>query len=103
MLIHSLVDVVMNKAEFLNTSTAGCFGYFHTLCQESFPGPLVGGNAASKDVNKWMDDRITSIESSSMNFQNALLLRLLLSLLKILCQNYGRLRSPYGNEPSHEV
>ncbi|KAH0469337.1 hypothetical protein IEQ34_000895 [Dendrobium chrysotoxum] len=99
--IHSLVDVVMTKADFWNTS-AGCFGYFHTLCQESFPGPLVGGNAASKDINKWINDKISSSESSSAFFQNGLLLRLLLSLLKILCQHYGKLRSPYGAEPSHE-
>ncbi|XP_020686507.2 protein transport protein SEC16B homolog [Dendrobium catenatum] len=99
--IHSLVDVVMTKADFWNTS-AGCFGYFHTLCQESFPGPLVGGNAASKDINKWINDKISSSESSSSFFQNGLLLWLLLSLLKILCQHYGKLRSPYGAEPSHE-
>ncbi|KAL0927593.1 hypothetical protein M5K25_001778 [Dendrobium thyrsiflorum] len=71
--IHSLVDVVMTKADFWNTS-AGCFGYFHTLCQESFPGPLVGGNAASKDINKWINDKISNSESSSAFFQDGLLL-----------------------------
>ncbi|XP_020584994.1 protein transport protein SEC16A homolog isoform X2 [Phalaenopsis equestris] len=97
-LIHTLVDVVMTKADFSNTSV----GYFHALCHDSFPGPLVGGSAASKDVNKWINDRITRSESSGMDVQNGLLLKLLLSLLKILCQHNGRLRSPYGINPSHE-
>lgn len=100
-LIHSLVDVVNDKANFLNTSTGG-FGYIHALCQQSFPGPLVGGNATSKDVSKWMDDRIMNSESASIDFQNGLPLKLLLSLLKILCQHYGKLRSPYNAEPSLE-
>ncbi|KAK8934949.1 hypothetical protein KSP39_PZI014831 [Platanthera zijinensis] len=101
-LIHSLVDLVNDKANFLNTSSTGGFGYIHALCQQSFPGPLVGGNATSKDVSKWMDDRIMNSESASMDFQNGLPLKLLLSLLKISCQHYGKLRSSYSVEPSLE-
>ncbi|PKA66291.1 hypothetical protein AXF42_Ash006988 [Apostasia shenzhenica] len=101
-LVHSLADIVMPKMDSVNIAAGGGFGYFPTLCQQSFPGPLVGGNAATKDVNKWIDDRIMNSKSSSMDFQNNELLRLLLSLLKVLCQHYGKLRSPYGVDSSLE-
>ncbi|KAG0491936.1 hypothetical protein HPP92_005334 [Vanilla planifolia] len=56
--VHSLADVVKTKTDSLNILSGGGFGYFHSLCQQSFPGPLVGGNAASKDVNRWIDEMI---------------------------------------------
>jgi len=77
--------------------------YFHALCQPSFPGPLVGGSAAAKDVNKWIDDKIGKCESASTDFRRGEFLKLLFSLLKIMCQHYGKLRSPFGADPSQEV
>ncbi|KAG1359318.1 Protein transport protein sec16 [Cocos nucifera] len=100
--VLNLAEVVMDKTDASNTISGGAFGYFHSLCQQSFPGPLVGGNAATKDINKWIDERIISCESPGMVFQKGILLRLLLSLLKISCQHYGKLRSPFGSDPSLE-
>lgn len=93
----------MNKTDASSFISGGAFGYFQALCQQSFPGPLVGGNAATKDVNKWLDERIMSCESISTDVQKGEFLRLLLSLLKISCQHYGKLRSPFGSGPSVEV
>ncbi|KAG0491971.1 hypothetical protein HPP92_005369 [Vanilla planifolia] len=101
--VHSLADVVKTKTDSLNILSGGGFGYFHSLCQQSFPGPLVGGNAASKDVNRWIDEMIANCESSSFDVQTGELMRLLFSLLKILCQHYGKLRSPYGVNSSLEL
>ncbi|OAY76287.1 Protein transport protein SEC16B [Ananas comosus] len=100
--IHSLSEIVMNKTDASSFISGGAFGYFQALCQQSFPGPLVGGNAATKDVNKWLDERIMSCESISTDVQKGEFLRLLLSLLKISCQHYGKLRSPFGSGPSVE-
>ncbi|KAJ6850611.1 protein transport protein SEC16B-like protein [Iris pallida] len=100
--ILSLSEVVAEKTNALSIISSSSCSYFHALCQQPFPGPLVGGNAATKDVNKWIDERIMSCESSSMDFQRGEFLKLLLSLLKILCQHYGKLRSPFGADPSLE-
>lgn len=95
--IMDLADVTENGASNSQNQNKD---YFHTLCKQSFPGPLVGGNAATKDINKWLDERIANCESSSMDFREAELLRLLLSLLKISYQHYGKLRSPFGVDSS---
>ncbi|XP_008786953.2 protein transport protein SEC16B homolog [Phoenix dactylifera] len=99
--ILSLGEVVMDKADASNTMT-GCCHYFHSLCQQSLPGPLVGGNAAAKDVNKWIDEKLAQCKSPMMDVREGELLRLLLSLLKILYQHYGKLRSPFGADLSVE-
>lgn len=96
--IHNLADVVNDQSNVSGTSD-----YFDALCRQSYPGPLVGGNAAAKDVHKWIDERIKSCESLGVDFQKSKLLKLLLSLLKISCQHYGKLRSPFGSDPSLEV
>ncbi|XP_042509990.1 protein transport protein SEC16A homolog [Macadamia integrifolia] len=95
----NLSEVVM---ENINSTTAGvgACDYFRTLCQQSFPGPLVGGNAGSKELNKWIDERIAYCESPNMDYRKGELLRLLLSLLKIACQHYGKFRSPFGTDPA---
>ncbi|XP_008796939.2 protein transport protein SEC16B homolog isoform X1 [Phoenix dactylifera] len=100
--VLNLIEVIMDRTDASSTINGGAFDYFHALCQQSFPGPLVGGNAATKDINKWIDERIASCESPGMDFQKGELLRLLLSLLKISCQHYGKLRSPFGSDPSLE-
>ncbi|CAN0908492.1 Protein transport protein SEC16B homolog [Linum grandiflorum] len=99
---------VMNLMEVIsgnnmdNSSTAGgaSCNYFRPLCQQSFPGPLVGGNAGSKDLNKWIDERIANCESPDMDYRKGEVLKLLLSLLKIACKHYGKLRSPFGSDTS---
>ncbi|URD98069.1 hypothetical protein MUK42_29709 [Musa troglodytarum] len=96
--ILGLMDILMKKTDDSTTITTKC-GYFHALCQQSFPGPLIGGNASAKDVNKWIDDKIAH---SLVDATEGELQRLLLSLLKILCQHYGKLRSPFSSDPSVE-
>lgn len=92
--VLNLMEVVTENGD----PTKGC-NYFHTLCQQSFPGPLVGGSVGSKELNKWTDERIANSESPDMDARKGEVLRLLLSLLKIACQHYGKFRSPFGTEP----
>nr|CAN66784.1 hypothetical protein VITISV_013511 [Vitis vinifera] len=91
--VLNLTEVVTENGD----PTKGC-NYFRTLCQQSFPGPLVGGSVGSKELNKWTDERITNCESPDMDFRKGEVLRLLLSLLKIACQHYGKFRSPFGTD-----
>ncbi|XVE57648.1 hypothetical protein DITRI_Ditri04bG0106700 [Diplodiscus trichospermus] len=95
--VLNLLEVVNGNRNVSGTVPAAC-DYFDTLCQQHFPGPLVGGNVGSKELNKWIDDRITSCESPDMDYRKGEVLRLLLSLLKIACQHYGKLRSPFGSD-----
>ncbi|KAI4327126.1 hypothetical protein L6164_019625 [Bauhinia variegata] len=76
----------------------GTSDYFSALCQQSFPGPLVGGSVGSKELYKWIDERIAHCGSPDMDIKKGERLRLLLSLLKIACQHYGKLRSPFGTD-----
>ncbi|CAN6476889.1 unnamed protein product [Victoria cruziana] len=95
--VHNLMEIVKDKSGDGSCRDTAC-DYFHTLCQQSFPGPLVGGNVANKDVHKWLDERIATCESSTVDYRRGESLRLLFSLLKISCQHYGKLRSPFGVE-----
>ncbi|KAM7525569.1 hypothetical protein LguiA_015471 [Lonicera macranthoides] len=92
---------VLNLTEVVNGRSdapkIGC-EYFRALCQQSFPGPLTGGSVGVKELNKWIDERITHSESPDMDYRQSEVLRLLLSLLKIACQHYGKLRSPFGTD-----
>lgn len=95
---------VLNLMEvFTDKNDTSSFGwdvqdYFHALCHQSFPGPLIGRSAGNKELNKWIDEKITSFESPYMDYKKGEALRLLFSLLKIACQNYGKLRSPFGTD-----
>ncbi|KAM7508798.1 hypothetical protein LguiA_019251 [Lonicera macranthoides] len=95
--IFNLMDLVMAKADALSNEL-GARGYFYTLCQQSFPGPLVGVNVGSRELNKWIDEKIAKCERSDMDYRKGELLSLLYSLLKIACQYYGKLRSPFGSD-----
>lgn len=97
------MEVILgNDNNALNIRGSTC-NYFHALCQQSFPGPLLGGNVGSKELNKWIDDRIANCESPDMDYRNGKVLKLLLSLLKIACQHYGKFRSPFGTDVSLKV
>ncbi|KAK4761593.1 hypothetical protein SAY87_029477 [Trapa incisa] len=89
----------MQKNDDVSNSGFGILSYFHALCHQSFPGPLVGGNVGNKELNKWTDERIGYCDSSGLDYRKAETLRLLLSLLKIAYQHYGKLRSPFGTDP----
>lgn len=93
---------VLSLAEVV-TGGAGVHDYFQTLCQQSFPGPLSGGNVGGKELNRWIDDIITRTETSDVDHNKGGVLRLLLSLLKIASQHYGKLRSPFGSDAGLKV
>ena len=101
--VLNIQEVVADKIDHSSITNSGAFSYFHALCRHPIPGPLVGGSAASKDVNKWLDDMTGVYESSQTEFQGGDVQKVLISLLKILCQHYGKLRSPFGSDPSQEV
>ncbi|KAK3195096.1 hypothetical protein Dsin_026406 [Dipteronia sinensis] len=96
--VLNLMDVVMEKTAASSFGLGTC-DYLHTLCQQSFPGPLVGGNVGNKELNKWIDERIANCESPNNVYENGEVMNLLFSLLKIDCQYYGNLRSPFGTDP----
>ncbi|KAF8676706.1 hypothetical protein HU200_046820 [Digitaria exilis] len=100
--VLNLSEVVLDKVDPSSITNGSALDYFNALCRQPVPGPLVGGSAASKDVNKWLDEMISLYEPSSTEFQRGDTRKLLISLLKILCQHYGKLRAPFGSDPSQE-
>jgi COPII coat assembly protein SEC16 len=101
--ILNITEIVADKIDHSNIPSSSALSYFHALCRRPIPGPLVGGSATAKDVNKWLDDIIGGYESSLREFHGGDVQKLLISLLKILCQHYGKLRSPFGSDPLQEV
>lgn len=95
--VLNLMEVVMDKNDSSSFGLGAC-DYFYALCQQSFPGPLVGGSVGSKELYKWIDEKIATCESPIMDYRKSEDLRLLFSLLKISCQYYGKLRSPFGTD-----
>ncbi|EES04327.1 hypothetical protein BDA96_04G004400 [Sorghum bicolor] len=100
--VLNLSEVVIDRVDPSSITNGSALSYFHALCHQPVPGPLVGGSAASKDVNKWLDEMIAWYESSSSEFQKGDTRKLLISLLKILSQHYGKLRSPFASDPLQE-
>ncbi|XP_071730794.1 protein transport protein SEC16B homolog isoform X2 [Rutidosis leptorrhynchoides] len=94
--VLNLAEIVTGSNDASISGTGVCSSYFHTLCRQSFPGPLAGGNVGSRELNRWIDERIT--QPTGSDYKNAQVLRLLLSLLKIASQHYGKLRSPFGTD-----
>ncbi|OIW10835.1 hypothetical protein TanjilG_27781 [Lupinus angustifolius] len=93
----NMMEVLMGSVD--SSSIGNATGdYFRTLSQQSFPGPLVGGSVGSKELYKWLAERIAHCELPDMDYKKGERLRLLLSLLKIACQHYGKLRSPFGTD-----
>ncbi|XP_018483547.2 protein transport protein SEC16B homolog isoform X2 [Raphanus sativus] len=97
----NLAEVICGSASYPSPGENSS-SYFHCLHQQPLPGPLVGGNVGSKDLNKWFDERILHCESSGMDFSSGKLLKMLLSLLRISCQYYGKLRSPFGTDTTQK-
>lgn len=96
--VLNLMEVVQSTNDATGDGVVAC-EYFRALCQQALPGPMVGGNVGNKDLNKWIDDRIANCESSDMYYSNKREnLKLLLCLLKLACQHYGKLRSPFGTD-----
>lgn len=100
--VHNLSEVVTGNIDASNRGV-NVSSYFQALCRHSLPGPLTGGSVATKELNKWIEERLTSFESADIDYRKAEVLKLLLSLLKIACQYYGKLRSPYGTDTVMKV
>ncbi|XP_058224178.1 protein transport protein SEC16B homolog isoform X2 [Rhododendron vialii] len=98
--VLNVMEVVTEKTD--SSSGGGALEYFNILSRQSFPGPLVGGNVGSKELNKWIDERIAVCKSPEVDYRKGEILQLLLSLLKISYQYYGKLRSPFGSDTSKE-
>ncbi|CAN8267122.1 unnamed protein product [Cochlearia groenlandica] len=99
--VLNLAEVISGSASYSSLGEDSS-SYFRCLHQQPLPGPLVGGNVGSKDLHKWLDERILNSESSDMNFSRGKLLKILLSLLRISCQYYGKLRSPFGTDATQK-
>ncbi|KAK7406260.1 hypothetical protein VNO78_07883 [Psophocarpus tetragonolobus] len=95
--VLNLIEVVTGNMDSLSIGN-NTSDYFRALSLQSFPGPLVGGSVGSKELYKWLDERIAHCESPDLDYRKGERLRLLLSLLKIGCQHYGKLRSPFGTD-----
>ncbi|KAF1873256.1 hypothetical protein Lal_00027294 [Lupinus albus] len=93
--VLNLMEVILGSFDSSSIGN-GTSDYFRALSQQSYPGPLVGGSIGNKELYKWLDERIAHCESPDMDYKKGERLRLLLSLLKIACQHYGKLRSPFG-------
>ncbi|KAL0409369.1 UNVERIFIED_CONTAM: protein transport protein SEC16A [Sesamum radiatum] len=93
---------ILNLAEVVNhycnssNNVIGVYNYFQALCQQFVPGPLSSGSIGTRELNKWIDERIAN--PADMDYRKDEVLKMLLSLLKIACQHYGKLRSPYGTD-----
>ena len=96
--VMNLMEIISGSSDNSSSFGGGTCSYFRALCQQSFPGPLVGGNVGNKELNKWIDERIAHSESYDVYHRKGEVLRLLLALLKIACQHYGKLRSPFGTD-----
>ncbi|GLJ49692.1 hypothetical protein SUGI_1054510 [Cryptomeria japonica] len=93
MTVHSMAQLIKENSG--NGSGDIENNYFDTLCRQAFSSPLVGGSVASKEIFKWIDERIANCES--LDFGNPEIMRMLLCSLKIFCQHYGKLRSAFGS------
>ena len=100
--VLNLAEVTSGSASFSSLGEDSS-SYFRSLHQRCLPGPLVGGNVGNKDLNKWLDESILHCESSDMDFSRGKLLKMLMSLLRISCQYYGKLRSPFGADTTQKV
>ena len=96
------MEVVSGRPDAINSRSGVC-DYFNNLCRQSIPGPLTGGNVSAKELYRWTDERIANCESPDIDYRKGEVLRLLLSLLKIALQHYGKLRSPFGTDKALKV
>ncbi|GMH21662.1 hypothetical protein Nepgr_023504 [Nepenthes gracilis] len=94
--VLNLMEVVMPPSDGSNLGL-GSRSYFHTLFQQ-FPGPLVSGNVGSKELNTWIDHEVAKSATLDGDYRRAKVLEMLLSLLKVACGYYGKLRSPIGTD-----
>uniref|UniRef100_A0A7I4DLP5 Protein transport protein sec16 n=1 Tax=Physcomitrium patens TaxID=3218 RepID=A0A7I4DLP5_PHYPA len=68
----------------------------HLPQEPTFAGPLLGGGASPKELIKWIDERMATQSQYDSS-------RLLLGVLKVACQHYGKLRSSGVNSANSAV
>lgn len=92
--LHDLNQLVL--AEETSGRNDGV-SYFFSLNRGGLAGPLVGGGITTKDLLKWVDDRIAICDSDDLHCTSAEALRVLWGVLRIACLHYGKLRSVNGS------
>ncbi|KAI5065238.1 hypothetical protein GOP47_0019933 [Adiantum capillus-veneris] len=90
LILHDLNRLVSSTEHPSDVST-----YFSSLNRHGLSGPLHG--ATSKDVLKWVDERIENCGKEDCQGMSSESVHLLWGVLKIACQNYGKLRSVAGS------
>ncbi|MCO5602339.1 hypothetical protein L7F22_056469 [Adiantum nelumboides] len=90
LLLHDFNRLVSSAEGHSNVST-----YFSVFNRQGLSGPLQG--ATSKDVLKWVEERIENFGKEDCQGMNSEGVRVLWGVLKIACQHYGKLRSVAGS------
>eukprot|EP00271_Cylindrocystis_brebissonii_P003418 TRINITY_DN14376_c0_g1_i1.p1 TRINITY_DN14376_c0_g1~~TRINITY_DN14376_c0_g1_i1.p1 ORF type:complete len:2183 (+),score=493.32 TRINITY_DN14376_c0_g1_i1:157-6549(+) len=102
---------VENLNQLTSTAVAGALGGSSALSlffggasgKRAFSGPLAGGALSTKEVLKWLDERGANCEDEERSVgSNGESMRLLLGMLKCLCQSYGIVRAPLGQVSQFE-
>eukprot|EP00250_Pteridium_aquilinum_P020169 c24732_g1_i2 orf=274-5169(+) len=92
--LHDLNQLVL-AAENSGQNSGGM--YFSCLNRGGLVGPLVGGGITTKEVSKWIDDRVANCDLEIPQGTSVEALRVLWGVLKIACSHYGKLRSMHGS------
>jgi hypothetical protein len=71
--------------------------YFSALNHRGLTFPLIGAGPTSKELVKWIDERIEKCENEDRHCTSSEALSVLWGVLKIACSHYGKLRSLGGS------
>ncbi|MCD7446910.1 hypothetical protein HAX54_018881 [Datura stramonium] len=84
--VLNLMDMMLERTDSSSLVTGAC-DYIQTLCRNPFPGPLVGGSAGIKELNKWIDERIANSELPGMDYRKGEVLSPVSEVMKALGGN----------------
>ncbi|KAG7536061.1 Sec16 central conserved domain [Arabidopsis suecica] len=62
--VLNLAEVISGSASY-SSQGEDSLSYFRCLHQQSLPGSLVGGNVGSKELHKWIDERILNYSAEA--------------------------------------
>ncbi|KAH7425052.1 hypothetical protein KP509_11G037700 [Ceratopteris richardii] len=85
--LHDLNQLIQSATDSARNS---CAVYFSSLNRGGLAGPLVGSGVATKEILKWVDDRIANCKVEDSQWTESL--GILWNVLRIACTYYGRLR-----------
>ena len=74
------MEVVSERPDSSNTRPGVC-DYFNSVCRESIPCPLTGGNVNAKELYRWTDERIANCQSPEIDYRIGEVLQLLLCII----------------------